>query len=280
MLNLPQLSAEPGSRYKYLVIALMTVSSPFLLAIHDLKWLGWILLLAAAVVAAFRATSRFGQHMLLLIGMLIFLGLVPINTDISYGHMFIMGSVLIATVILPYIVTRHYLKDRVITFPFRMARRWSKLEIGYILFAGLAAYLILPFYLANTSSYLNWEALLEPSHIIRLFIGTNALGIWDELFFVGVCFNELLSVCRGNQLRDRDGYRVSVFAGSSVRAGAPRMVSQTTGRQQSIRGESAQEVPGYFSNRLRNAMTGNLWEELKSVFTFWIDNAECEFPRR
>ncbi|MEK7153879.1 MAG: CPBP family glutamic-type intramembrane protease, partial [Patescibacteria group bacterium] len=35
--------------------------------------------------------------------------------------------------------------------------------------------------------YLNWSVELDPSHIIRLFLGTNALGIWDEVFFVGVC---------------------------------------------------------------------------------------------
>src|ERR671920_1814845 len=36
--------------------------------------------------------------------------------------------------------------------------------------------------------YQNWPAASDVSTITRLFIGTNALGIWDELFFICTCF--------------------------------------------------------------------------------------------
>ena len=36
--------------------------------------------------------------------------------------------------------------------------------------------------------YLNWPAAGDTSTIGRLFVGTNALGIWDELFFICTCF--------------------------------------------------------------------------------------------
>jgi membrane protease YdiL (CAAX protease family) len=125
--------------------------------------------------------------MFLLAGMLALLGLIPINTDISYGHMLSMGSVLTLTVALPYLTSKYLFKDKVITFPFRFGRKWRKREIAYVFLAGIVSYFLLPFYLGTTGSYLNWSAELEPGKIIRLFIGTNALGIWDELFFVGVC---------------------------------------------------------------------------------------------
>lgn len=179
--------AEPPAFFKYSVVGAICVSALPLLAMPSLKLWGWLLLGLIAIALIFTYGSRFGRDMLLLIAVLALLGLIPINTDISYGHMFTMGSVLLATILLPFAVTTWAFKEKIIIFPFKFGRRWYRREIAYILFAGFASYLILPFYLHSTGSYLNWEAVPDPSHIVRLFIGTNGLGIWDELFFVGVC---------------------------------------------------------------------------------------------
>ena len=48
--------------------------------------------------------------------------------------------------------------------------------------------LILPVYMIRTGVYENWPAASDPSMLTRLFVGTNALGIWDELFFICTCF--------------------------------------------------------------------------------------------
>lgn len=180
-------ATEPSLPVRYLLVAMLCASAVPLLAMTDLKWFGWLLLGLTSLPLAWQHRSRFGRHMLVLAGSLALLGVVPISTDISYNHMAIMGSILVGTIALPYLITRYGLKDRVIAFPFHAGRSWYKREIAYIVFAGAVSYLIMPFYLANTNSYLNWEAVLEPSYIVRLFLGTNALGIWDELFFVGVC---------------------------------------------------------------------------------------------
>lgn len=179
--------SEPTSTFKYLIVGTICVSAPPLLTTPSLKWIGWSLLGIVSLSLLLRITTRFSQHMLLLVAAIGLLGVIPINTDISYSHMFSMGAILLVTVILPFVITKYVFKEKIITFPFRFGRKWRTREIAYIGFAGLASYLILPFYLAGTGSYLNWDAVLESSHIIRLFIGTNALGIWDELFFVGVC---------------------------------------------------------------------------------------------
>lgn len=178
---------EPIAPYKYFITTLLCAATLPLLALHSYRWLGWLLLGLAATLLSVHLRSRFSHHMLLLAGMLALLGLIPINTDISYAHMLTMGLVLVATVAIPYCVSRYSLKDRVITFPFRLGHRWRRREIAYVILAGIVSYLLLPFYLYHTGSYLNWSADLEPSKVIRLFLGTNALGIWDELFFVGVC---------------------------------------------------------------------------------------------
>lgn len=183
----PKITNEPGYTYKYAVIGIICTGAVFLLAVHSLRWFGWLLLGVVAMALLARHASRFGKHMLILVAALVLLGTFPINTNISYGHMATMACMIVATVALPVVITRHALKEKIIRFPFKHGRTWYKKEVLYILLAGIASYLFLPFYLANTSSYLNWDAPLEPSYIARLFVGTNALAIWDEIFFVGVC---------------------------------------------------------------------------------------------
>lgn len=179
---------EPTPLVRGITVGLLALSTPPLLAIPSLKWLGWALLAAAVITPIVHCRTRFGRHMLLLASMLVLLGLVPIDTTITYSHILVMGSVLALTILIPYFVARDWFKEKLlITFPFRTGRRWYRKEIGYVIFAGVASYFILPFYLGTTGSYLNWSVELEPSYILRLFLGTNSLGIWDELFFIGIC---------------------------------------------------------------------------------------------
>ena len=188
---------ESGSVQRYSATLFIVLAAPPLLAIPEIKTAGWILLFFAAQLCLYWQSWRltpYGKHLLIIIAMLVLLGLIPIDTTITYVHMFGMGAVLAATVLVPWLISNRWFPDRPITFPFRTGRRWYAKEIAYIAFAAVASYLILPYYLGNTGSYLNWSVELDPSHIVRLFIGTNALGIWDELFFVGVCLALLRKV--------------------------------------------------------------------------------------
>ena len=108
----------------------------------------------------------------------------PINTNVDWLHMGQMGLAMALAVAGPFFITRRIFKERHIQFPLGFGRTWYKTEIFYVLVTAVIAYLLLPFYLGQ-GSYMNWSVQLDASHIIRLFIGTNALGIWDELFFVG-----------------------------------------------------------------------------------------------
>jgi len=124
------------------------------------------------------------RYLPLVILSLTLVALTPINTTISYSHMLLMGTMISLAVAIPYIFSAHIYRDGLISFPFRHGRRWYRSELFYIGVTALIAYLVLPFYLINTGSYHNWTVQPGTSNIIRLFIGTNALGIWDELFFV------------------------------------------------------------------------------------------------
>ncbi len=170
-------------------IALLLAAAVVLIALQ-IKAAGWILLgLSAATLLL--TDKKYAKDLLLVNISLAIIGLTPITTDISYSHFAVMGTTLTASILVPYLVSRFIYKDYQIKFPFHHGRKWYKSEVAYIAFAGVMAYLILPFYLVNSGAYINWPSDTDTSSIIRLFIGTNALGIWDELFFIGVVFGLL-----------------------------------------------------------------------------------------
>jgi membrane protease YdiL (CAAX protease family) len=124
------------------------------------------------------------RQFLVLLGSLGLLALTPINTSIEPGHFLVMGALLLLAVTLPYLVLRYRYHDSTIAYQLHHGRRWSRMEIGYILLAALIGYLVIPFYLVSSGSYQNWTVEPGAMNLLLLFVGTNALGIWDELFFV------------------------------------------------------------------------------------------------
>lgn len=162
---------------------LLICASGVVLIALQLKSAGWILL-ALSGLSLFLAEKIFAKDILLIIIALALLGVTPINTDISVEHMLIMGATLILAVAIPYLVSRFIYKDYLVRFPWHHGRRWYKSEMFYIGTTALISYFLLPYYLKSTGTYLNWPSAIDRGSILRLFIGTNGLGIWDELFFV------------------------------------------------------------------------------------------------
>ncbi|QAY75046.1 CPBP family intramembrane metalloprotease [Agromyces protaetiae] len=113
---------------------------------------------------------------------------MPLAADISYPAMARFAIVLGSAVAVPYLVSRFVYRDRVIRFPWRTGKRWNRTQWLYLVFVTLAGWLILPFYFISSGVYLNWPTVTEPSEILRLFAGVNAVGTWDELFFVCTVF--------------------------------------------------------------------------------------------
>lgn len=144
---------------------------------------GWFILLAGFISLLF-CGRKFAKEILLIYVSIVILAITKITTDISYKHMVEMGTALFLAVAIPYFISRYLYKDYLVRFQFHHGRRWYKKEVAYILITAVISYFLLPFYLSNTGAYLNWMVDAGSSNIIRLFIGTNALGIWDELFFV------------------------------------------------------------------------------------------------
>jgi membrane protease YdiL (CAAX protease family) len=73
-------------------------------------------------------------------------------------------------------------------FPVGTGKRWTRAQWLYLGIVVAFGYLVLPVYFIGSGAYLNWPDLAGSSDIARLFVGVNAVGLWDELFFICVVF--------------------------------------------------------------------------------------------
>lgn len=164
----------------------LVISAPILF-IFKQYLLGYVLIGLTLLYSA-GYNRRLFKDAVLLAAALGIMSLVPINTDISVEHMVVMGLAMAAIVGIPYLVSRYIYKDHSIRFPWHFKEKWSWQKWAYIGLVAIVGYLLLPVYMIQTGAYLNWPNADQAGEIVRLFIGTNALGIWDELFFICTAF--------------------------------------------------------------------------------------------
>ena len=129
---------------------------------------------------------------LLLIGIGIgIVSTISVAANISYANMLFMGIVLTLAVAVPYLIERFGYRRRSIRFPMKTGKRWSTLR-AFLLAACRASRL------GDSAELLHRLRCLpalaghpSPDELARLFVGVNAVGIWDELFFICVVFTLL-----------------------------------------------------------------------------------------
>ncbi|MEO6761853.1 MAG: CPBP family glutamic-type intramembrane protease [Candidatus Saccharimonadales bacterium] len=173
--------------FRIISLVLLVLAGFLLLVPHIwIGWLCWGLGLALTPLGG----RLFWRHLVLIFIPIAILGLIPINTDLSFEHITIMGSALTIAVIGPYLISRFIYKENIIKYPLTNGR-WQWWHYGYIALTALLAYLILPVWLLHTGDYLNWSVPTGLGGLTTLFLGTNGLGIWDELFFVLTCLTLL-----------------------------------------------------------------------------------------
>ena len=169
-------------RVKLLPAVLLSGSAVLLFGV-DLPVAGYAMVAASLLLAAVLDRALLKDLALIAAGMVI-ISTVPLNADLSLGHMAVMGSALTAAVLIPYLVSRYLYRDHAIRFPVRTGQRWTRIQVSYLALVVLLGYAILPVYLISTGVYQNWPDPSDPDVFVRLFVGINAVGIWDELFFV------------------------------------------------------------------------------------------------
>ncbi|MFD1713466.1 CPBP family intramembrane glutamic endopeptidase [Amnibacterium flavum] len=150
------------------------------------------LVLVASIAVAFAAGRELGKDLLLIGVGLGIVSSVSVEANLEWGNIVLLGFVLTAAVVVPFVLDRYVYKHRTIQFPVRRREPWTRLEKSYLGIAVVLAYLILPVYFIGSGAYRNWPAVHEWHEIARLFVGVNAVGIWDELFFICIVFTLFL----------------------------------------------------------------------------------------
>ena len=180
--------------WKILPAALLSLSGVPLFALGNglpgNGLLGYGLLLASVVTAMF-IDARLMRHLALIAAGMTIFSLVPLNADLSTGHMALMGGALALAVLVPWLVSRFVYREDIITFPVNTGRKWPLAAKLYLMGVVALGYFILPVYLIRTGVYQNWPDASDPDVFWRLFVGVNSVGIWDELFFICTTFTLL-----------------------------------------------------------------------------------------
>jgi membrane protease YdiL (CAAX protease family) len=175
-----------GSPARLLAAALVCGSAVLIFAVH-VRPIGFLpLVLGIALgLAVDRALGR--DLALIGVGMGI-ISAISLKADLSDAGMARFTVALSLAVLVPWALSHHVFRQRSIRFPVATGRRWSRWQWAYLAAVVAIGYLLLPFYFIGSGAYRNWPEISTGPEIARLFVGVNAVGIWDELFFICTVF--------------------------------------------------------------------------------------------
>lgn len=148
-------------------------------------------LLAASLLAGILIDHQLGVDLSLIgIGIAI-VSTTSVEADVSWPSFVRIGTVLTLAVAVPFALDRFALRRHAIRLPWRSREKKSRAELAYVLLVPLLGYLILPFYFIRSGAYENWPKITDLSELLRFFVGVNAVGTFDELFFIVTCLTLL-----------------------------------------------------------------------------------------
>ncbi len=169
---------------RVLAAALVCGAAVLLFAVH-LRPLGY-LPLVLGVALGLAVDRRLGRDLALVAAGQAIISTISLRADLSNVGMARFTVALGLAVVVPTLVSRRVFHDDAIHFPVRTGRRWHRWQALYLVAVAVAAYLILPAYFLGSGVWRNWPDLDGTGDVVRLFVGVNAVGIWDELFFICV----------------------------------------------------------------------------------------------
>lgn len=130
------------------------------------------------------APRAYQKYLILIYPFILLMGVTPISTSIDPLHVLAMGIPGALAITIPYLVTRYVYQEKVITFQFSSGKKLTRRQIIYIILTFIISYTTIVFFLRSTGSYQNWDMRPDLMYLFIMFLGTNALGIWDEVFFI------------------------------------------------------------------------------------------------
>lgn len=144
-------------------------------------------LLAVSLIAAVLIDRELARDLSLIgVGVAI-VSTTSVEADVGWSSFVRIGVVLGAALLAPLLIDRLVFRRRVIRFPWRSREKKTRLEIVYLLAVPALGWAILPFYFIRSGAYENWPNITDFSELARFFVGVNAVGTWDELFFICTC---------------------------------------------------------------------------------------------
>jgi membrane protease YdiL (CAAX protease family) len=182
----PALKPDANTALRILAAALVAGAAVMLFAVH-IRPLGYVPLFLG-VALGFAVDRTLGKDLTVIASGQLIISTISLKADLSNAGIVRFGLALGGAVLIPWLISRYLFKDRTIQFPVRTGRRWQRWHWMYIGVVIAAAYLILPYYFISSGVYQNWPDLEGSGDIARLFVGVNAVGIWDELFFICIVF--------------------------------------------------------------------------------------------
>lgn len=154
------------------------------------------LALALGALGTWRSDDpAFRRRMGVLLGAVFWLGFAPIGTSTRNENFLSLGVFFLTAVVVPSLVLAR--TDPGVVRYRLWPREFSWLELAYVVlsvplaWAGLRLY-----FLVSPEVAFNWALppVAQDDPLVRLFVGINLVGIWDELFFVNVSFAILHSL--------------------------------------------------------------------------------------
>ena len=171
---------------RILAAVLVCGAAILLFAVH-VRPLGYVPLVVG-VALGLVVDKRLGRDLALIALGQVIISTISLKADLSNVGMLRFTVALGAAVIVPTLISSRVFHDDKIHFPVRTGRRWDRWQALYLVAVAFAAYLILPAYFLGSGVWQNWPDLDGTGDVARLFVGVNAVGIWDELFFVCTVF--------------------------------------------------------------------------------------------
>ncbi|WP_062299885.1 CPBP family intramembrane glutamic endopeptidase [Demequina maris] len=184
--EVPALRADARTAARIVAAALVCGAAILLFAVHVRPW-GYVPLVLG-VLLGLAVDRRLGRDLgLIALGQII-ISTISLKADLSDGGMLRFTVALGLAVLVPTLISRLAFRDDAITFPIGTGQRWSRTQWVYLAVVVAVGYLVLPFYFIGSGAYRNWPDLEGGGEVARLFVGVNAVGLWDELFFICVVF--------------------------------------------------------------------------------------------
>ncbi|WP_062529930.1 CPBP family intramembrane glutamic endopeptidase [Demequina rhizosphaerae] len=184
--DVPALRADARTSARIVAAALACGAAVLLFAVHVRPW-GYVPLVLG-VLLGLAVDRRLGRDLALIALGQAIISTISLEADLSDGGMLRFTVALGLAVLVPTLISRLAFRDGAITFPIGTGQRWSRTQWIYLAVVVAVGYLVLPFYFIGSGAYLNWPDLDGGGEIARLFVGVNAVGLWDELFFICVVF--------------------------------------------------------------------------------------------